>query len=101
MLKLGTHSILRASLDCGEEVHQSTILEEWSNMIGYTTGSSPVGVYNTTKTSPVEKFKHGCQHDNTLCEGECSGGHVFWSTSNTWTRNLDSKELQLDAFRIK
>jgi hypothetical protein len=76
MLKLGTHSILRAGLDCTEEVHQSTIVEEWSNMIGYEKGPSPVGVYDTTKTSPVEKFKHGCQHGNTVCEGECPGGWI-------------------------
>ena len=100
VLKLGTHSILRAGLDCGKEVHQSTILEEWSNMIGYEMGSSPARVYNTTKTSPMKKFKHGCQHDNALCEGNCCGGQVSWSTSNTWTRNLDIEELQLDAFRI-
>ena len=59
MLKLATHSILRAGLDCGEEVHLLMILGEWSNMIGYKMGSASAGVYNAIKTSAVETFKHG------------------------------------------
>jgi hypothetical protein len=33
-------------------------------MIDYEIGSSPVGVYTMTKTSPAENFKHGWKNDN-------------------------------------
>jgi hypothetical protein len=38
------HSQLRANLGYGEEVHQSRILGEWINMIGYKMGSSMIGI---------------------------------------------------------
>ena len=41
---------LRLGFDFGEEIHQSRILGEWSNMIGYDKGSSPTTVYTTAKT---------------------------------------------------
>ena len=47
---------IRASLNYGEEVHQSRILGEWSNTIGYEMGSSLARVYTTVKTSLVENF---------------------------------------------
>ena len=43
----------------GEEVHRSSSLGEWSNVIGYEMGSSHVGVYTMVETSLVENFKHG------------------------------------------
>ena len=46
---------LRAGFDYAKEVHQSRILGEWSNAIGYKMGSSLVGVYTTTKTSPTHR----------------------------------------------
>ena len=53
-----TYTHLRASLDCSEEVHRSSILKEWSNMIGYEMGSSAAGIYIMAKTSSVENFKN-------------------------------------------
>lgn len=43
-------------------------------MIGYKMGSSPDGVYTTTKTSLVENFKHDYQHDNMFLLWEFSRG---------------------------
>ena len=51
------------------------------------------------KTFPVENFKHGCQHDNIFFLWELFGGQVCGATSNPRTRNLTSKELQLEAFK--
>ena len=50
---------IRIGLDYIEEVHKSSILGEWSNMIGYKMGSSLLMVYTTTKSFPAEDFKHG------------------------------------------
>ena len=47
MVHLELWDTLRAGLDYGEEVHKSRIIGEWSNLIGYTLGSSLVGVYTT------------------------------------------------------
>ena len=49
---MGRPSTLRVNLIYGEEVHQSRILGEWSNL-------SMVEVYTTVKTFLVEDFKHG------------------------------------------
>ena len=49
---------LRASLDYGEEVHQSRILREWSNMIGYEMSFPPTRVYTMVKTYPMGNIKH-------------------------------------------
>jgi hypothetical protein len=32
--------------------------------------------------------------------GEFSGGQVYWATSNPWTRNPNSKELQLELLLV-
>jgi hypothetical protein len=45
-----------AGLIHGEEMHQSRILGEWSNTIGYKVGSSPTMVYTTVKTYLEVKF---------------------------------------------
>lgn len=50
---------LRDGLDNNEEVNWSRILEESKHIIGYDMDSSPVMIYTTTKTSPMENFKHG------------------------------------------
>ena len=55
--------MLNASLDYGVEVHQSRMLGEWNNMIGYEMGSSLSRVYTTAKISPVENFKHEWKND--------------------------------------
>jgi hypothetical protein len=59
----------------------SRILGEWSNMIGYKMGSSPIKVYITAKNFRVENIKHGLkhgmvnQHNNTFAKG------VFYKSS--------------------
>ena len=61
---------LRANLDYNEEVHQSKIEGEWSNMIGYKTGSSPAKVYTMAKTFMANIFKYGLKNNvvtNTFC----------------------------------
>jgi hypothetical protein len=51
------HSTLTASLDYGEELHRSGgILGEWSDMIGYEMGSSPMRLYTTAKTISVKEI---------------------------------------------
>ena len=47
---------LRIGLDYSEEVHWSRILGEWSNVIGYETGSSLARVYTMAKTCLVKKL---------------------------------------------
>jgi hypothetical protein len=42
------------------------ILGKWSNMIGYETGSSPVGVYTAAKISLLETFKHGWENNTVV-----------------------------------
>ena len=59
-------------------------------------------VYTMAKTSIGENFKHGCKNDiapnmaTFFLLGEFSGGQVSWVTSNPWTRNSASRELQLE-----
>ena len=52
----GEDNYIGAGLIHNEEMHQSRILGEWSNMIGYNMGSSPAMVYTTVKTYPEAKF---------------------------------------------
>ena len=67
-------------------------------MIGYKMGSSPAGVYTTAMTSPMEHFKHECQHGNPFLSGNLYESQVCWATLNPLTRNLNSRELQLETF---
>jgi hypothetical protein len=43
---------LWVGLDYGEKVDKSSICRQWSNMIGYETGSSPARVY--TMARPID-----------------------------------------------
>ena len=52
-------SCVKWPLGYGAEAHRSSIIAEWSNMIGYKMSSTLVGAHTTTKTSPVKNFKHG------------------------------------------
>ena len=52
-----------AGLDYAQEVRWSRILGEWSKMIGYQMGSSPVGVCTMAKTSSMKNFKHERNND--------------------------------------
>ena len=38
-------------------MHRCRIIIEWSNIIGYMLGSSPVTVYTTAKTFPMKNFQ--------------------------------------------
>ena len=96
---------LRVGLDYGEEVHWSQILGQCNIMICYEMGPSLIGVHITTKTFLVEDFKHGRKMTwiptwQQFWLGEFPGSQVSWATSNPWTRNLASRELQLEAFLI-
>ena len=44
---------------------------------------------------------HSNQHCNTFAQGSSLEGQVSWTTSNPWTRNLASWELQLEAISLK
>jgi hypothetical protein len=95
---------LRASLDYGEEVHRSRILEEWSNYDWLRNGfSTNHGLHYGQdlfdgKHQAWMKKLYDCQHGNTFCLGRFSGGQVLGQPQNPCTRNLASKELRLEAF---
>ena len=87
-------------LHCSEEVHQSGILGERSNLIEYKTSSSSTGIYTTTQSSLVENFKHGWhgyQHGNHFWLGELYGGQVSW-TLQTLRQKLDLQRILLSDF---
>ena len=47
-------------------MHQSIILGEWSNTIGYEMGPTLAGVYTMTKTYMVDNFKDGWKLDMSI-----------------------------------
>ena len=73
----------------------SRILEEWSNLIGCKMSSSPIGVYTTAKTCPVENFKHRWKNDivTNIATFVLLGG-VFQKSS--FLGNLKPSDKKLD-----
>ena len=72
-------------------------------MIGYKMGSSPAGVYTIAKASLMKTPSMDEKYDMvvnmaTLFVGVLSGGQVSWTTLNPRTRNLTSRESQLEIF---
>ena len=70
-----------ANLDCGEEVHRSRILGEWSNMTSYKMFVPKDEAYTTAMTSPVENFKHGWKYDMGVNLATLFTKGILWRSS--------------------
>jgi hypothetical protein len=85
---------LRANFDYAKVVHQSRIIGEWIDVIGYKMGFSLAGVHTTINTSPTHRTlsmdgrKTWLPISQHFLLGEFYGDHVSWPTSNPHKKKL-------------